>query len=354
MTVLTAQARVRLREPGRTLDAIRAHCAEHEMDVRPDGTGWRLVFEPGEAWLHAEGEALRLRAQCADLSHLLRIRLWLAAHLLELAAPETPAVIWTGDGSDVRVPPHFRTLSVVAARTLTPCMRRLTFAGENLARFDAADLHCKLLIPSPDSLEPGWPTLGRDGLLAWPGGAARPAMRTYTIRRIDVPAGRIEIDFVLHADGGPGGTFAARAQPGDVVGMLGPGGRGAEPADWTLLAGDETALPAMARILEAMPRTARGVALIEVADAAERQVIEAPDGVAVRWLLRDGHAAGSTSRLREAVVAQALPADGTVFAWAGAEFHTAQAIRTHWRRTCGLPPRCQLAVAYWRREAAAG
>ena len=74
------------------------------------------------------------------------------------------------------------------------------------------------------------------------------------------------------------------AAPGDPVGILGPGGGEGPVADWVVLAGDETALPAIGRILEELPSDARGVAIVEVADAREEQDLPHPPGVALRWL----------------------------------------------------------------------
>lgn len=72
------------------------------------------------------------------------------------------------------------------------------------------------------------------------------ATRYYTIRRIDAAAGWLEIDFVLHEAPGLAGDFARLARPGDICGMSGPCGLGVKPAGHYLLAGDETALPAIA------------------------------------------------------------------------------------------------------------
>ena len=138
-------------------------------------------------------------------------------------------------------------------------------------------------------------------------------MRTYTIRAVR-GAGedtRLVVDFVLHGEGGhgPGGDWAARAAVGDRVVTLAPrrgqfyGGIEFDPGDAhrLLLVGDETAVPAVAAILEQLPVTARGTAFLEVPAAADVLTMEHPDGVDVRWLPREGGPRGTT--LHAAVLA---------------------------------------------------
>ena len=120
-------------------------------------------------------------------------------------------------------------------------------------------------------------------------------------------------------------------------------------ADWYLLVGDETGLPAIGRILEELPATARGVALVEVADAGEELPLARPGNVELRWLHRHGAPAGTSRLLAQAACTVEIPRDGRVFAWAGTEFATFRLLRSHWRDTCGLGKREHLAMAYWRR-----
>ena len=130
-----------------------------------------------------------------------------------------------------------------------------------------------------------------------------PATRTYTVRKVDHEAGEVWIDFVTHGSEGIAGPWADGAAVGDPVVLRGIGG-GYSPspdADWHFLAGDESAIPAIAAALEAMPDDAVGVAFIEV--NGERDVLElsAPAGIEVSWLFRNEVAAGKSRVLVEAV-----------------------------------------------------
>jgi NADPH-dependent ferric siderophore reductase len=155
------------------------------------------------------------------------------------------------------------------------------------------------------------------------------------------------VDFVLHGDG-PAAGWAAAARPGALLGVAGGGSLGHRPAEVLLLAADETALPAVARILaEADPAT-RGTALLEVAGAEEEQEVPAPPGVVVRWLHRGTTAPGESTLLAEAVAALPRPA-GDVFAWVGAESAAVRAIRADLRSRWGLTRSEHHAIGYWRR-----
>jgi NADPH-dependent ferric siderophore reductase len=210
------------------------------------------------------------------------------------------------------------------------------------------------LIPPAGISTPEWPLPGRNGRMQWPPEPRRPPSRVYTIRSLDVAAGTMDVDFVLHGDEGPASAWAARAAPGDIVGILGPVGRQIPEADWYLLACDETGIPAIARILEKLPAGARGHAFIEVADAAEEQVLPTSSSVEVMWLHRHGAAAGTTTLLQDSVRATPWPSEGRLFAWAGAEGTTARTLRSYWREDRGLDRSQHLAVAYWNRDSGAG
>ncbi len=244
---------------------------------------------------------------------------------------------------------EFAALRVVGTKRLTPHIRRITFAGRNLHCFATDEhLHVGLLLPPPGAPRKTWLNVQADGRASLWNESPRPVNRKYTIRAIDPSMEQIDIDFVLHEDGGPGGAWAARAETGDLVGILGPGGRGLSSADWYLIAGDETALPAIRRMMDAMPDDARGEVIIEVADSREEQQFRVPPGMTLSWLHRNGTIAGRSDLLQNAVRAVRLPHDGRPFVWVGAEFEAVQQIRGHFKST-GLAKADQLVVAYWRR-----
>jgi NADPH-dependent ferric siderophore reductase len=141
-----------------------------------------------------------------------------------------------------------------------------------------------------------------------------------------------------------------KARPGDIVGITGPGGGETPAADWYLLAGDETAVPAISRILADLPASAQAVVRIEVADAAEEQPLASAANVDLAWLHRGEAAPGTSPLLEETVRGIAIPDDGRrVFAWAACEHRTFRAIRKFMRGERGLTRDQHMVAAYWRR-----
>lgn len=241
-----------------------------------------------------------------------------------------------------------RVLRVLRTLRLTPRMQRLVLGGPEIEGIGEGP-NLKLLLPPTRARPPCWPLEGADGRPVWPADPDRPIVRTYSVRALDRVRGELSVDFVLHRAGGVASAFAAEAQPGDLVGIGGPGGRGLPPADFHLFAGDHSALPSIAAHLEHLPPNARGAALIELPGPDEEQDLPHPPGVSLTFLHRNGAAAGTTRLLQEAVLALPWPAEPRVAAWIAAESQAAREIRAHLKGTRAMKPRDLVAVGYWRR-----
>jgi NADPH-dependent ferric siderophore reductase len=238
-------------------------------------------------------------------------------------------------------------LTVVTVTDVTPSVRRVVLSGSPAA-VTAAGPTVSLLVPRVGDPAPRWPRVAKDGRIVWPDGAHGVSLRSYTARRQDPDTGEVEIDFVLHCDG-PAAAWAAAAEAGAPLGSAGGGSLGERPAGHLLLAGDETALPAISRILaEADPGTV-GTALLEVAGPAEEQPLPGPVGVTVRWLHRGATPPGESTLLADAVAALDRPTGDDVFAWVAAESAAVRAIRADLRGRWGLGRAQHHAIGYWRR-----
>jgi NADPH-dependent ferric siderophore reductase len=256
--------------------------------------------------------------------------------------------------TDLALRTHLAT--VAGAHQLTPAVRRITFAGDDLASYEplGPDQFLYLLLPPPGRDEL---TVGRD--FDWISyhlmpAEDRPVGAHYTVRRYRPDQGEIDVDFVLHDRPGPASGWAARARPGDPVALWGPRTAFDPPpeVDWYLLVADETGLPATAAIVESLAGRFDGpiVALVEVAGPVEEQPLPALPALELSWLHRNGSAAGTATQLVDAVRALALPA-GAPYVWGGGESRAMTQIRRYLRHEVGYPRDRVSLTPYWRHAA---
>lgn len=348
--LLHARAEVKVADARQVIDRVFAHFAEHDAEITPLADGASAAFFFGEGSMQAKSDRLVMGVMAEDESRLAYMKQFLAGHLIEFVDGQRPRFAWTGDGAGTKAFPNLREMTIERIVDVTPRMRRVTLSGPGLERYVSGGLHLKLFVPPEGVAKPEWPAPGEDGIAIWPSDAVRPVVRTYTARHVDLASGTLDIDFVLHGDHSIGSRWAMNAAVGDIVGVRGPVGRPVPEANWYLLVGDETALPAIARTLESLPVGAKGVALLEVADETEAQPIRYNADIELRWLFRNGADAGSTSLLVDAVRGLHMPPAGVrIHAMAGVEYATFKAIRRYWIDDLGLNRKDVLPVAYWRK-----
>lgn len=245
----------------------------------------------------------------------------------------------------IRHDTRMRLLEVVSVTDITPLMRRLRLTGdmEGFASAGHAD-HIKAFF-FPEGVEPKLAPIGERGAEFAP--EEKPEMRDYTPRYWNVAEGWIELDFVLHGDG-PASGWAARVKVGDKLVIGGPRGSLVVPAayDWYLLAGDETALPALGRRIEELPQGSKVLAFIEVENAAEEQRFETATDLTLTYLHRNGKPAGTTSLIADAIKAATLP-EGVAYAYIAGESSMSKAVRAHLTDTRGFNPEYVKAAGYW-------
>ena len=348
MTTFRARATVRVDDIDGCLPALLDHMEEHATVTRAGG-GAFIASPFGTVDIRREPSGLFLEATSGSAEILAMIKVFIAEHLFEFAG-ETASIAWSGDGASDPSPPHFQKLVVRDAFNVTPRMRRVLFSCERLTAFTGdAGYHVRLLLP-PAARTPAWPSIAADGRMLWPAGDDALVSRVYTIQNVDTRKVQVAIDFVLHDLPGPASAWAAQTRPGDVVGILGPSGGRVAAADSYLIVGDETALPAISRLLNDLPPQSRGLVLIEVQNRSEVQPIAHSTGIEVRWLLRGNDAPGTTTLLQDAVMALAKPSgQETFFVWVSCEFVACNAIRAHLREEWRAPKGSCLATSYWRR-----
>jgi len=235
---------------------------------------------------------------------------------------------------------------------LTPRMHRVTIGGDDLDGFvsAAADQFITLILPRPGqerpAIDPG--TFTWEQFRAMPEDI-RPIARNYTARRHRPEVAEIDVDFVIHGDGGPASNWALAAQPGDHLAIWGPRMAYDPPQGtaWQLLCADETGLPAVAAILEDLAPGERAIAFIEIVDAAEEQPLPSAGEVTVTWLHRNGVAAGESDLLIDAVRGATFPS-GVAYAWGGGERRLMATVRKHLQEERGIPTGAISFINYWR------
>ncbi len=245
------------------------------------------------------------------------------------------------------MPRRTTTLEVRRTERLTPHMIRVVAGGGNIADFPDtphADRYVKIIFPRPDVTYPE--PFDMETARALPR-EQWPAVRTYTVRAFDPVAGELTIDFVHHGDEGLAGPWAAAARPGDVLRLNGPGGA-YEPdpgADWHLLVGDESALPAIGAALERLPAGTPALAVLEVGGPADELPLTCAGDLDVRWLHRDP---ANPDQLVEAVAAAKFP-DGQVHAFVHGEAGFVRSLRRHLLADRGIARSALSISGYWRR-----
>ncbi len=332
-------------------ESIIQSIATHDMQVTRQENSCRVVTDIGSAELEIRPGRLLLAVEADNAASLNRMKYALYGPISFIAASEKPAIEWSGDDTGLTPLDELRVVMVSQASLITPHMRRIVFAGEDLGRFDRIDqLHCRLIFQPKGTLRPEWPGLDANGHIVWPEGRKLDT-RVYTIRAIDAAKAEVTIDFALHPQAGPATRWAIEAAPGDIIGMVGPAANGLASAEFYVFAGDETALPGIARMMEALDQGATGQAFIEVDGPAEVQQFVCPPGIAINWLFRHGRPAGTTSLLEEAVRNVTWPADlSSAFFWGGCEHKVFRKIHRLLRRECGLPRDRMVFYSHWHRS----
>ncbi|WP_394618757.1 SIP domain-containing protein [Lentzea sp. JNUCC 0626] len=252
-----------------------------------------------------------------------------------------------------------RELEVARVVDVTPGLRRVTLTGEQLGSFtgddgttfpafttEGFDDNVRLIFPYPGESDPVLPVY-RDGKFRWP--ADPPALwRVYTVRRYDAQAGELDIDFVKHGVG-VATTWAYRAKAGDRLHVGGPSASSGLPEgyDRFLVIGDDTAIPAIDRLLRELPDGTQADVYVEVAEESHRIDFPARSGVEVTWVVRNGRAAGTESLLH--AVREAGEREGSMFAWLAGEQSVVRDLRRYLIEERGVDKADIDFTGYWRR-----
>ena len=225
-----------------------------------------------------------------------------------------------------------RTLEVLRKEAITPHMLRITFGGQGLEGFpaDSDGGYLKLNLPESASKED------------------KPVVRTYTIRHYDIESHELHIDFVVHDSDGPAVGWARNCRPGDEMNFGGPGPK--KPvdlnADWFLIIGDMSALPAISANFEIMAPDATGYALLEIIHEDDTQVLDIPQNLQVDWIVNSEPERENTVLLDRVKKLDWLP--GQPYVWVAGELSQSLAIRSLIKSERELKREQFYASSYWQ------
>ncbi|WP_329250285.1 siderophore-interacting protein [Streptomyces sp. NBC_01478] len=258
-------------------------------------------------------------------------------------------------------PFRFFSLHVVRTERLGPSLVRVSFGGDDLACFfsDGCDQSLSLFLPQPGQREPAVPYELGDGW--WQGWRELPddvraVMRSYTLRALRRGPDEIDIDFVLHEPAGPASRWASRVCAGDRVVLLGPAVadnrairfRPPQDTDLVVVWGDETAVPAVSAILEALPAGTRARVWLEVQHAGDVQELVTASDAEVTWLVREREGGEGSPMALGALRAAQLPSAERPYVWIAGESGQVKALRRHFVGERGFDRRRVTFVGYWR------
>ncbi|HEU5418539.1 MAG TPA: siderophore-interacting protein [Streptosporangiaceae bacterium] len=237
---------------------------------------------------------------------------------------DDPFAQLTGNLADTRRL-HF---TVRSAAQLTPRMRRIELSAPELDGFSYAP--------------------GQDVMLLVAADGNRPVRRRYTIRSLDLAARQLTIDVVLHGDG-PGERWIRATRPGDRIEGIGPRGKITinPAADWHLFMGDESALPAIFAMTEALPGDSVATIVLEIPGPDDEQDINPAARTRLTWLHRLSGPAGESAALTAEAAEVELP-PGKGQAYLLGEARVVLALREVLTRR-GLPADQMSPKAYWGR-----
>ncbi|MDF2798331.1 MAG: phage tail protein [Devosia sp.] len=331
------------------LEEICEHFVEH-AEVQRSGNLALLSHEAGLAQIRAEAGKLLIELSAPTALDLEMSRTDLAEHLFYFAGQQPFALEWSEPAQPLTLP-NLHHVTVVGAEDITPRMRRVRFSCSDVTPFLGGEMHVQLLVP-PEGRQPVWPSYRRDGRVNWPAGDDALLVRAYTIRAVDKDRGELWIDFLQHPAPGyatPGADFARDARPGMQLALLGPSSGKRPEAQSIFLAGDESALPAIARIAEEAPVGTRLQALIEVWDESEEQKLRSAATLDVKWLHRKTYAENGPGVLGHQIKVALADVAADTFVWVACEKQDVRSVRS-FLKSRGHDRKAMYVAWYWERE----
>ena len=339
-----ANTRIKLADPKSAFEHLVSHLAEDGLEPEPVSRDWVRFRRMGcEVNFRYSAEELSVDLSAPSRSLLYFLKEAAALHVVQFDPLSADRIRWSDAEDADSQPVNLTQLTLRRSEEVLPGMIRLTLAGAEVGSLAGEGIHVKLMLPADRSRAPVWPTVGSNGVTKWPQGEDRLHVRYFTIRHLRIDAGEVDIDVVQHK-GGMISDWARDASPGEVIGVMGPGGGDfPEQHRGLLLSGDETALPAIARILEEIGHKAEGHAVIAFPDSVDPGTYLPETQVTLHTI----PPASFRNEIERRIAL--ISAEFSIRqAWFGGEHANAQALRRFFKKEKALKKGAQLSVSYWR------
>ncbi|WP_085902033.1 siderophore-interacting protein [Kiloniella majae] len=328
------------------LEAQVRHIEQHELEAeKHDDNSFSIRSEYGLLRLSATQDQMNLIIETERDDGLDVMRDFVADYLVgHMPSLKLSDLVWSGHNIVEGTPANFRTVAVVKRTILNEGMLRLTLAGNDLSLFEEGGLHFRLLLPKNPNRTPVWPIRLTSGKVQFPEGDDELYNRVYTARYVRTELGELDFDLVRHK-GGVAADWAESVAEGAIVGIMGPGGGGYINNGWLLMGGDETALPAISRILEQCSSDVKGQVYLSVRKSDYQADLQKPDGIEVFWLPDN-----DSNQLASSIIETVLPDNEDIYVWFGGEQKDARAIRKVLKSDWKLKPDQFYCAAYWQND----
>ncbi|MCV6600386.1 MAG: siderophore-interacting protein [Cohaesibacter sp.] len=330
--------------PDQALALFEAEATEHGLSFsRIVDHQHRIETEIGMIDIAIFDKVVRLKVSAPNKEDVYLLKESIDDHIKHALNQTNSPLIWSGDLPQDLMPPNFRKARITSVQPIGHTYIRITLAADDIDRFFEGGMHFRLLFPKKSGNDPVWPYIDEDGRTIWPTGDQELMRPVYTVRKIDKEKPAFDFDVFLH-EGGPTAEWACQAKKGDEIGLMGPSGGWIPQADYFLLAGDETAIPAIARILETLPPTSRGQVFLSVKKQDDQLKITHPQGMTLEWVVRQD---GAHEKLLERASQAVLPERGDVFVWFAAKKSEARKAKHHFRGEKGFNTKNSYIAGYW-------
>lgn len=324
-------------------DGLRTYADRFGLDWRHDAQGFHLISARGQTAFCLEPQGMTVMVTGLDpaAQHQLCEG---AVFVLDQLCPAISAQIeWSGFAPEGNLPPSMHLARLRDVMRIGPNTLRIEFDCAEVGQMMQGGMHFSLILP-PKGRPPVWPKLNARGRTVWPEGENALHRAVFTFVDRSPERQRVTFDMFAH-EGSPATDWALGTPNGAQVLLSGPGGGDAPEAERLILAGDETALPAIREILKARAGLSDGHLVIEVGDLRDQLLGPIPEGFTMTVLHRQ-----TGANLADALIAMDSQISADDFLWLAADADSVRVTREHFVTQRGHDRKKTYLAAYWSRR----